>query len=107
MTAEYIPPDMGVRGMKREWQTEQILELEDGRRLSLDYWLLTDQTCWGESFGIAITDSTGAEEAIRHITTHRDEAEHLLRLLAGGGVTPVTAEDIVSDYLNALYRPSC
>lgn len=88
--------------MKREWETERSVELEDGRSLGLDYWLLTDKTCWGESFGIAVTDSAGGEEIIRHITTRRETALHLLERMANGTVTPVTAMDIVSDYLAEL-----
>lgn len=85
--------------MKRDWQEERRLTLEDGRELEVDYWFLTDETCWGESYGLAVTDSNGGEEIIRHITTHREEALLLIKCLAAGTVTPVTASDIVEDFL--------
>lgn len=85
--------------MKREWEEEQTIQLESGDDLGLDYWLLTDETCWGESFGIAVTDSGGGEEIIRHITPQRAQALELLRRMARGTVTPVTASDVVADFL--------
>ncbi|MGM9537328.1 MAG: DUF6514 family protein [Candidatus Onthomonas sp.] len=85
--------------MKREWEEEQTIELENGETLGLDYWLLTDQTCWGESYGVAVTDSTGREEAIRHVTTRRIQALELLRRMARCTVTTVTAAEVVDDFL--------
>lgn len=85
--------------MKREWQEERNLTLEGGKALSVDYWLLTEQTCWGESFGIAVTDSGGGEAVIRHIATRREQVLGLLRQMASGEVTTVTAGDIVEDFL--------
>ncbi|MBQ9166021.1 MAG: hypothetical protein IJX71_03760 [Oscillospiraceae bacterium] len=85
--------------MKRVWQEERRLALEDGEELGLDYWFLTDETCWGQSYGLAVTDSRGGEEIIRHITTDREEAELLLKRIAAGTVTPVTASDVVEDFL--------
>lgn len=85
--------------MRREWQEERTLELEDGRALGLDYWLLTDETCWGESYGVSVTDSAGQEEAVRHITTRRAQALALLERMARCTVTTVTAAEVVSDFL--------
>ena len=85
--------------MKREWEEEQTIELENGETLGLDYWLLTDQTCWGESYGVAVTDSTRREESIRHVTTRRAQALELLRRMARCTVTTVTAAEVVDDFL--------
>lgn len=88
--------------MKREWEAEQAIALENGETLGLDYWLLTDGTCWGDSYGISVTDSVGREAAIRHITTCREQALELLRCMARCTVTTVTASEVVEDYLGAM-----
>ena len=86
--------------MKREWKAEQSIQLENGETLELDYWLLTEGTCWGDSYGISVTDSAGQEAAIQHITTRRDHALELLHRMARGTVTTVTASDVVEDFLS-------
>lgn len=85
--------------MKREWESEQSVVLESGETLGLDYWLLTDGTCWGDSYGISVTDSTGREVSVRHITTRKNQALELLARMARCTVTTVTAEEVVEDFL--------
>lgn len=85
--------------MKRVRQEERRVRLEDGRELGLDYWLLTENTCWGESYGLSVTDTWGGEATIRHVTTDRKEAVLLLKCLAAGTVTTLTVPDIVEDFL--------
>lgn len=87
--------------MKRDWEAERSIQLETGEMLDLDYWLLTDRTCWGDSYGISVTDSNGREASVRHITTDRDRALELLWQLSTGTVTTVTASDVVEDFLGA------
>lgn len=87
--------------MKREWEAERAIELESGDTLELDYWLLTEGTCWGDSYGVSVTDSRGQEAAIRHITTRREQALELLDQMATGTVTTITASDVVEDFLGA------
>ena len=85
--------------MKRQWYGRRQIPREDGRTLEVEYWFLTEDTCWGESYGIALSDSQGEETVIRHITTCRKDAQLLLERLAQGLVTTVTAADLVEDYL--------
>ncbi|MCD8047921.1 MAG: DUF6514 family protein [Clostridiales bacterium] len=88
--------------MKRKWREERSILLEGGETLALDYWLLTEETCWGDSFGLAVTDSGVGEEIIRHITTRREQILLLLDRMAAGTVTAVTAGDVVEDFLAEL-----
>ena len=53
-------------------------------------------------YGVQITALRAGEKtsaSIADITASREEAEHLLRLLADGTVTPETARDVVQDFL--------
>lgn len=85
--------------MKQERVTRRRFKLGDGTLLTVSYWLLSESGPEGNRYGIALTDNRGRVIRIPNITSNRLEASWLLRRMANGYVTTVTARDIVIDYL--------
>jgi hypothetical protein len=85
--------------MKQERVTCRRFKLGDGTALTVNYWLITECAPEGNRYGIALTDNRGRVMRIPNITSNRLEASWLLRRMANGFVTTVTARDIVIDYL--------
>lgn len=52
-----------------------------------------------ESYGVVITDPTGATARCRHVTVNAARAAQLMELLVRNGVTPITLADVVEDWL--------
>lgn len=86
--------------MKREQMAQRELTLQDGTRLTLDYFLLTTETAVGEQYGIAVSDSRGERVYLPDVTSSRPYAIELLYRLAVGEVTTISAKDIVTDLLS-------
>lgn len=85
--------------MKQERLKRRRFLLSDGTLLTVHYWLLTEQRRRGRWYGLVVTDSRGRVVRLRGISESRWETVRLLRRLARGYVTTLTARDVVNDYL--------
>lgn len=86
----------GGRGVRKIWFGEA-----ECRGNTVRYYLLAEE--WkelGESYGLQVR--YGEESAmIPDITISQRHIERLLQALVRGGVTPVTAREVVDDWLNS------
>lgn len=80
------------------------MEDEQGRTHRFDYSILIDEMDVGpfscESYGLQVKERESGETCIvPHITTSISRIDELCELVLAGGVTPLTLEDVVSDWL--------
>lgn len=77
---------------------------ESGKTRCYDYHVIIDEMDVGpfrcESYGLQIRERGSGEACmVPHITTSISRIDELCELLLDGGVTPLTLEDVVSDWL--------
>ena len=75
-----------------------------GRERTYDYSIIIDEMDVGpfacESYGLQIREQERGEVCVvPHITTSISRIDALCELVLAGGVTPLTLEDVVSDWL--------
>ena len=80
------------------------MEDAQGRGHTYDYSIIIDEMDVGpfscESYGLRIREQERGEECIvPHITTSISRIDALCELVLAGGVTPLTLEDVVNDWL--------
>jgi hypothetical protein len=93
----------GVISVEKTQTRSQMIELDDGRKLNLSYYLLTQCEAGCDSYGIAIElrSSNGVETAaVEHITPIGKDALTLIDRLADGTVTPVCLMDVLPELLD-------
>ncbi|MDO4314685.1 MAG: DUF6514 family protein [Oscillospiraceae bacterium] len=69
------------------------------RELQVRYYLLAGEVRDGRRMYGVLVESGGGRELIPSVTPSRRRAQSLLALLVQGHVTPVTARDVVEDWL--------
>ena len=76
---------------------------EGGAPLEVSYYLTEEDVMCGhfgcESYGVRVVEAGGEEAAFPHLTVSRTRIVELLTALCGAFVTPVTAGDVVADWL--------
>lgn len=77
---------------------------EQGRARSYDYAIIIDEMDVGpfacESYGVKVMEQgNGTACVLPHITTSLSRIDELCELVLSGGVTPLTLEDVVADWL--------
>ena len=83
----------------------QTLKLPDesGAIRSYDYAILIDEMDVGpyscESYGIRVAEQGGAEASVPNVTCSAARIDELSNLLLRNGVTPITLQDVLSDWL--------
>lgn len=83
----------------------QTLKLPDesGAIRSYDYTILIDEMDVGpyacESYGIRVAEQGGAEASAPNVTCSAARIDELSNLLLRSGVTPITFQDVLSDWL--------
>ena len=85
--------------MKQERIRRRRFPLWDGRVLTVNYWLLTEEREERLWYGIAVTDSLGHSVRCSALSQSRWEVKRLIRTLARGCVTTVNAAEVVEDCL--------
>lgn len=80
------------------------IEDEQGRTRRFDYSILIDEMDVGpfscESYGLQVKEKGSGEIcSVPHITTSISRIDELCELVLAGRVTPLTLEDVVSDWL--------
>ncbi len=90
--------------MRELFLERRSIEDEQGRRRVYDYDIIIDEMDVGpfacESYGLQIREQeSGAVCMIPHITTSISRIDELCELVLAGGVTPLTLEDVVNDWL--------
>ena len=88
--------------MKTEEICRKYVDFGKEEMKTLIYCLVEDSTVYEEktAYGVSVEiPEKGESVCISDLTTYKEEAEHLLDLLATGFVTPVAVKDIVEDWL--------
>lgn len=80
------------------------MEDQQGRVRRYDYSIIIDEMDVGpfacESYGLRVAERGSGEIcAVPHITTSISRIDELCERVLAGGVTPLTLEDVVSDWL--------
>ena len=86
--------------MRRIRLARRRLLLLDHSTLAVDYWLLSEDWAGRRWYGIALTDNRGEAVRLPRLSGNRWKVIWLIKRMAKGYVTPLTAKDIVADYLS-------
>ena len=81
--------------------TTRTAQTEDGRRLTLQYIILVEETPEGpENYGIRITEAeSGGSTAAPGVTMSVEKIYSLIETLASNTVTPSSLMDVLADWL--------
>lgn len=81
--------------MLRVKETTRTYTDEDGRTHRVDYCLFYD----AGGYGLSVWDSRGYGDRVGDVTTRREWAEELFRLMSDNLVTPVALREVLEDLL--------
>lgn len=81
--------------------TKRKTRAEDGRRLTLQYTILVEETLDGlEHYGVKITEvETATSASVANLTMNGQKIYDLVKKLADGAVTSTGLMDVLADWL--------